>query len=92
MQLLAAIKICELFKGKHKNLPITTEKLLTTTKPPKNKDAHGDVRQDKRGETTARSASPQPARSHIPMRAQTMTTKKPRSQNPTVPKKSSGKT
>jgi hypothetical protein len=42
----------------------------------KNKDAHGDVRQDKRAKTGARIASAQPARSHIPTRAQTMTTKK----------------
>jgi hypothetical protein len=46
----------------------------------KNKDAHGDRRQDKRGETTARSASPQPARSHIPMRAEQLNTKTTRSQ------------
>jgi hypothetical protein len=47
----------------------------------KNKDAHGDVRQDKRAETSARTASPQPARSHIPMRAEQTDTKTPRSQN-----------
>ena len=47
----------------------------------KNKDAHGDVRQDKRAKTSARSASAQPARSHIPMRAEALTTKTPRSQN-----------
>ena len=47
----------------------------------KNKDAHGDVRQDKRAKTSARSASAQPARSHIPMRAEPLNTKTPRSQN-----------
>jgi hypothetical protein len=47
----------------------------------KNKDAHGDVRQDKRAKTSARSASAQPARSHIPMRAEALTTNTPRSQN-----------
>jgi hypothetical protein len=47
----------------------------------KNKDAHGDVRQDKRAKTSARTASSQPARSHIPMRAQHLNTKTPRSQN-----------
>jgi hypothetical protein len=47
----------------------------------KNKDAHGDVRQDKRAKTSARSASAQPARSHIPMRAQPLNTKNTRSQN-----------
>ena len=47
----------------------------------KNKDAHGDVRQDKRAKTRARTASPQPARTHIPMRAEPLNTKIPRSQN-----------
>jgi hypothetical protein len=47
----------------------------------KNKDAHGDVRQDKRAKTSARTASAQPARSHIPMRAEPLTTNTPRSQN-----------
>jgi hypothetical protein len=47
----------------------------------KNKDAHGDVRQDKRAKTSARPASAQPARSHIPMRAEALTTNTPRSQN-----------
>jgi len=47
----------------------------------KNKDAHGDVRQDKRAKYSARIASPQPARSHIPMRAEHSDTKIPRSQN-----------
>src|SRR5437016_4433833 len=50
-------------------------------KPTKNKDAHGDVRQDKRAKTHARTASPQPARSDIPMRAERLDTKTPRSQN-----------
>jgi hypothetical protein len=47
----------------------------------KNKDAHGDVRQDKRAKTSARTASAQPARSHIPMRAEQLNTKTSRSQN-----------
>ena len=48
----------------------------------KTKDAHGDVRQDKRGKMPARSATIQPARSDIPMRAVPLNTKKTRSQNP----------
>jgi hypothetical protein len=51
-------------------------------KPQKTKDAVGDVRQDKRGPNTARSASAQPARSHIPHRAVPLNTKNPRTQNP----------
>jgi hypothetical protein len=47
----------------------------------KNKDAHGDVRQDKRAKTSARTATVQPARSHIPLRAEPLTTKNIRSQN-----------
>ncbi len=47
----------------------------------KNKDAHGDVRQDKRAKTGARTASYQPARTYISMRAQQTDTKTPRSQN-----------
>jgi hypothetical protein len=47
----------------------------------KNKDAHGDVRQDKRAKYSARPATVQPARSHIPMRAEHSDTKTPRSQN-----------
>ena len=50
----------------------------------KNKDAHGDVRQDKRANTSALTASPQPVRSDIPMRSDAMTTKTPRSQNPLI--------
>jgi hypothetical protein len=50
-------------------------------KATKNKDAHWDVRQDKRAKTSARISSPQPARSHIPMRAERLDTKTPRSQN-----------
>ena len=57
---------------------------INQEKTAKNKDAHGDVRQDKRGKTTARSASPQPARSHIPMRAVPLNTKTTRSQNTPV--------
>jgi hypothetical protein len=53
----------------------------------KNKDAHGDVRQDKRAKTSARSESTQPARSHIPMRAQPLNTKSPRSQNTSIASK-----
>jgi hypothetical protein len=59
----------------HQNIFINQQKAT------KNKDAHGDVRQDKRAKTSARSASAQPARSHIPMRAQPLNTKTPRSQN-----------
>jgi len=53
----------------------------------KNKDAHGDVRQDKRANTSARIASHQPARSHIPMRADALTTNTPRSQNTPIAKR-----
>jgi hypothetical protein len=53
----------------------------------KNKDAHGDVRQDKRAFTRARMPSRQPARSHIPMRAQPTDNKTPRSQNTPVAKR-----
>jgi hypothetical protein len=53
----------------------------------KNKDAHGDVGQDKRAFTLARIPSPQPARSHIPMRAQPTDNKTPRSQNTPVAKR-----
>ena len=54
---------------------------INQEKATKNKDAHGDVRQDKRAKTRARPASAQPARSHIPMRAEPLNTKIPRSQN-----------
>ena len=50
-------------------------------KPQKTKDAVGDVRQDKRGKSTARSASAQPARSDIPHRAVPLNTKTTRSKN-----------
>jgi hypothetical protein len=53
-------------------------------KATKNKDAHGDVRQDKRAKTSARIASARPARSDIPMRAEQLNTKTPRSQNPPI--------
>ena len=53
----------------------------------KNKDAHGDVGQDKRAFARARIASRQPARSHIPMRAQPTDNKTPRSQNTPVAKR-----
>ena len=57
------------------------------TNTTKNKDAHGDVGQDKRAFTRARIPSHQPARSHIPMRAQTADNKTPRSQNTPVTKR-----
>jgi hypothetical protein len=66
--------------------------LLQQQNHQKNKETHGDIRQDKRAFFSARIATPQPARRDIPMRARTLTTKKPRSQNPSVPKKSAGKT
>src|SRR5438132_1698720 len=50
----------------------------------KNKDAHGDLGQDKRAFPRARTASSQPARSHIPMRAEQTTTKNQRSNNPSI--------
>jgi hypothetical protein len=53
-------------------------------KPTKNKDAHGDVGQDKRALPRARTASRQPARSHIPMRAEQTTTKTQCSKNPSI--------
>jgi hypothetical protein len=55
--------------------------LLQQQNHQKTKDAHGDVRQDKRAKTSARTATAQPARSHIPMRAEPLTTNTPRSQN-----------
>jgi len=57
---------------------------INQEKTTKNKDAHGDVRQDKRAKTSARIASRQPARSDIPMRAEASTTNSPRSQNPLI--------
>jgi hypothetical protein len=48
----------------------------------KSKDAHGDVGQDKRANARARTASRQPARSEIPMRAEQSATKTQRTQNP----------
>ena len=65
--------------------------LLQQQNNQKNKDAHGDVRQDKRAKTSARSASAQPARSHIPMRAQPLTTNTPRSQNTPIARKAKEK-
>jgi hypothetical protein len=53
----------------------------------KNKDAHGDVGQDKRAFTRARIPSHQAARSHVPMRAQPTDNKSPRSQNTPVAKR-----
>ena len=55
--------------------------------PTKNKDAHGDVGQDKRAFTRARIPSPRSARSRIPMRAQPTDNKTPRSQNTPVAKR-----
>ena len=52
--------------------------------PSKNQNAHGDVRQDKRAFPRARIRSGQPARSHIPMRAQPLSNNTPRSQNPPI--------
>ena len=60
---------------------------INQEKTAKNKDAHGDVRQDKRAFTRARIPSRQPARSDIPMRAHPTDTKTPRSQNATVDKR-----
>jgi hypothetical protein len=54
------------------------------TKAPKTKDAHRDVRQDKRAKTSARIASRQLARSRIPMRAEPLTTNSTRSQKPLI--------
>jgi hypothetical protein len=61
--------------------------LLQQQNHQKNKDAHGDVRQDKRAKTSARTATAQPARSHIPMRAEHSDTKTPRSQNTPIARK-----
>ena len=52
----------------------------------KNQNAHGNRWQDKRAFTRARIRSGQPARSHIPMRAQPLTTNTLRSQNTPVTK------
>jgi hypothetical protein len=52
--------------------------------PQKNKTAHGDVWQDKSARQSERTASPQPVRSHTPMRSDAKTTKNPRSQNPLI--------
>src|SRR6516165_8478417 len=52
--------------------------------PQKTKTAHGDVRQDKSANRSARSPSHRPVRSHIPMRSDALTTKTPRSQNPLI--------
>jgi hypothetical protein len=70
-----------------KNPQIQSEIYQNQEKQRKNKDAHGDVRQDKRAFSRARTASVQPARSDIPMRAQTLTTKTHRTQNPIVDKR-----
>ena len=60
---------------------------LNQENPTKNKNAHGNLWQDKRATTRARIRSAQPARSYIPMRAQDLTTKTPRSQNAPVAKR-----
>jgi hypothetical protein len=67
-----------------KNPQIQSEIYQNQEKATKNKDAHGDVRQDKRGKTTARPATPQPARYDIPMRAVQLNTKTTRSQNTNI--------
>ena len=67
-----------------KNPQIQSEIYQNQEKATKNKDAHGDVRQDKRGKTTARPATPQPARYDIPMRAVQLNTKTTRSQNASI--------
>jgi hypothetical protein len=59
--------------------------LLQQENPEKTKDADRDVRQDKRGFSSARTASYQPARTDIPMRADQLNTKTARSQNSFIP-------
>jgi hypothetical protein len=67
----------------NKKIPHLEQKILLQQQNlRKTKDTHGDVRQDKRAKTSARSASRQPARSDIPMRADVLTKNSPRSQNP----------
>jgi hypothetical protein len=53
-------------------------------KPKKTQRALGDLRQDKRGGTTARQPSTRPARSETPQRAETLDTKTHRIQTGTV--------
>jgi len=67
------------------SLPHSHQNIFTNQKnATKNKDAHGDVRQDKRAYTSARTASRQPVRADIPMRSDALTTNSPRSQKPLV--------
>jgi hypothetical protein len=70
-----------------KNPQIQSEIYQNQENRRKNKDARGDVRQDKRAFFRARTATPQPARRDIPMRARTLTTKTPRTKKPTVDKR-----
>jgi hypothetical protein len=67
-----------------KNPHIQTEIYQNQENHQKTKDAHGDVRQDKRAFLRARTATDQPARSHIPMRAVPLNTKNTRSQNTNI--------
>jgi hypothetical protein len=63
-------------------IPRTYQNIFQSQENPrKTKNAHENVRQDKRAETRARLASGQPAPSHIPMRAQPLRTKTPRTKN-----------
>ncbi len=65
--------------------PQTQSNIFSTqTNQSKSKNAHGNLWQDKRATTRARTASRQPARSSLPMRADTLTNKTPRSQNTPV--------
>jgi len=65
--------------------PHSHQNIFTNPKnPQKTKDAHGDVRQDKSARQSERTASRQPVRSDIPMRAEPLNTKTPRSQNPLI--------
>jgi hypothetical protein len=70
-----------------KNPHMRTEIYQNQENHQKTKNAHGDVRQDKRAKYSARTASLQPARSPIPLRAQPLTTKTARSQKTTVTKR-----
>jgi hypothetical protein len=67
-----------------KNPHMRTEIYQNQENHQKTKNAHGDVRQDKRAKTSARTATAQPARSHIPMRAEQLNTKTIRTQNTNI--------
>jgi hypothetical protein len=58
--------------------------LQNQEKGQKTRNALGGLRQDKRGGTTARRPSSQPARTETPSRAETLDTKTARTQNPPV--------